>query len=154
MADSVLFYAFMVIMAAFLSEIGIFDAIREALIKNIKDIRNPGVLNLVTGVVIGAITLVTMDGLPTAIISKDIFWDLWKDNGYHPAGIMKYSQLWGNGIGQLLPWGFCANYFSGVMGVAKEAWIPLCFFAYIIPFLALALGFFGIGIEKLKDNQA
>lgn len=153
MADSVLFYSFMVIMAAFLAEIGIFDSIREALVNNIKNIKSAGVLNLVTGIVIGIITLITMDGLPTAIISKDIFWDLWRKNGFHQAGIMKYSQLWGNGMGQLLPWGFCATYFSGVLGVDKGAWIPLCFFAYIIPILGCLLGFVGVGIEKLSEEE-
>ena len=153
LADSILFYSFMVIMAAFLSELGIFDAIREALVNNIKNIKNAGVLNLVTGLSIGVITLVTMDGLPTAIISKDIFWDLWRKNGYHQAGIMKFPQLWGNGLGQLIPWGFCANYFSDVIGVAKEAWIPLCFSAYMIPVLACLLGFVGIGIQKLPEEE-
>ncbi len=153
MADSVLFYAFMVIMAAFLSEIGIFDSIREALVSRIKNIKNAGVLNLVTGIVIGLINLVTLDGLPTAIISKDIFWDLWRENGYHQAGIMKYSQLWGNGLGQIVPWGFCATYFSNMLGVPKEQWIPLCFCSVLVPILGCVLGFFGIGIEKLSEEE-
>lgn len=153
MADSVIFYSFMVVMAAFLSEIGIFDSIREALVARIKNISNAGVLNLITGIVIGIINLVTIDGLPTAIISKDIFWDLWVENGYHPGGIMKYSQLWGNGLGQLVPWGFCANYFSSMLGVPKEQWIPLCFTCMLIPVLGTIGGFFGIGIEKLKEED-
>lgn len=153
MGDSVLFYCFMVIMAAFLGEIGIFESIREFLISKVKNIKNAGVLNLITGVIIGIITLVTMDGLPTAIISKDIFWDLWRDNGYHQAGIMKYSQLWGNGLGQLLPWGFCANYFSGMLGVPKEQWIPFCFCSILIPVIGCLGGFFKVGIEKLSDEE-
>lgn len=66
---------------------------------------------------------------------------------------MKYSQLWGNGLGQIVPWGFCATYFSNMLGVPKEQWIPLCFCSVLVPILGCVLGFFGIGIEKLSEEE-
>ena len=154
MADTVLFYSFMIIMAAMLSELGIFEAIRIFLVSHIKNVSNRGVLNLLTGVIVGLISLVTVDGIPTSMIARDLFWDMWKDNGYDPAGIMKFAQQWGNTTGQILPWTFCAIYFSNILGVSVGRWAPLTFFVYVIPILGCFLGFFGIGIEKLPAKEA
>lgn len=154
MADTVLFYSFMIIMAAMLSELGIFEAIRIFLVGHIKNVSNRGVLNLLTGVIVGLISLVTVDGIPTSMIARDFFWDMWKDNGYDPAGIMKFAQQWGNTTGQILPWTFCAIYFSNILGVSVGRWAPLTFFVYVIPILGCFLGFFGIGIDKLPTKEA
>lgn len=152
MADAVIFYTFMIIMASCLSELGIFEAIRVFLVSHVKNIKSPGVLNLFTGVVVGLISLVAVDGIPTSMIARDLFWDMWVDAGYNPAGIMKFAQQWGNTTGQILPWTFCALYFSDILGVSLVKWVPLAFFVYLIPILGCLMGFFGVGIEKMEQN--
>ncbi len=153
MADTVLFYTFMIIMASFLSELGIFDAIRSFVVRHIRNIKNAGSLNLVTGVIIGLISLVITDSIPISMIVRDLFWDMWVDNGYNPAGIMKFAQQWGNTTGQILPWTFCAVYFSNILEVPIGQWAPFTFFVYLVPIFSCLLGFFGIGIEKIKIEE-
>lgn len=145
--EGILFTMLVVSMSTIMEEIGVFEVIKQTAFKKTDNI---GVLNFVTGAVTGLLSLVTVDGVPTAIISRSMFNGAWEDAGYDVSGIAKFPQAWCAWMGNVPPWTFPCFYFSMLTACEVSKWWPYTLFMLGVPILMMVLGFFGLGVPKKK----
>lgn len=147
MAEVLSFLLLMLVMAELLNRTGIFKAFHRTRLHNIK---NPFLLTVMTFISCQILTLVTLDGIPTGVVSKDMLSDIYIKAGYDPRKIARISVVTCNWLGNWIPWSFCANYFADVCGVSVWAVMPytLCL---ILPTLVMLIqSAIGRDNEKLE----
>lgn len=151
MGGSVLFVLLILAMGALIKQLQVFKFISELKVFGSSKF---GVLNLCALPIATLIALVTTESLPTLLITRDLFEEKYKAAGIDPCCIGHASisaTVW---VTNWLPWCFCANYFSGVLGVEVWSWLPYTFFFFAEYVFCIILAFTGITRVKLRDEWA
>lgn len=151
MADAICFLLIMFFMVSLLNQVGVFRVIQEMAFSHIK---NPGVLTLASTLSCWVLMLVTLDGMPTGVVSKDMLENVYIKSGYDPKKIARIALASANWLGNWLPWAFCANYYAGVVGVSIWDCLPYMIFLPLPSIIIVILSFLGIGNEKLPEKSA
>ncbi|MEE0200260.1 MAG: Na+/H+ antiporter NhaC family protein [Muricomes sp.] len=150
MADPICFLLIMFFMVSLLNQVGVFTVIQEMVFSNIK---NPGLLTLVSTLSCWILMLVTLDGMPTGVVSKDMLENVYIRSGYDPRKVARIACASANWLGNWLPWAFCANYYASVCGIEIWECLPYMIFLPLPSIIIVILSFFGIGNEKLLEAK-
>ena len=149
MADGMFFLFCALACVGTLDVIGVFDVIQKLIFR---DIKNPGVLNLVSMLAILLFGVVTADPYPPVIISRDLLKEPFEKAGYDSkkAGIISLCGCLLTTM--FLPWSFCAYYSGNVYGVTIGQFIPYAILFPLMPIIVVVLSFLGIGNKKLENT--
>ncbi|MEE0200264.1 MAG: Na+/H+ antiporter NhaC family protein [Muricomes sp.] len=141
------FVLLMLLMAELLNQTGVFRALQKT---RFGEVKNPFLLTVVTFLSCELLTLVTLDGIPTGVVSKDMLSNIYIKAGYDPKKIARVSIVTCNWLGNWIPWSFCANYFAGVCGVSVWAVMPYTLCLALPTIVMLIQSALGIGNERLR----
>ncbi|MBM7586026.1 NhaC family Na+:H+ antiporter [Bacillus pakistanensis] len=118
-----------------------------------KKVRRTG--SLVLSTVVSGITmaLVTGNSYLSIIIPGEIFKDAYKKKRLHAKNLSRTLEDSGTVVVPLIPWSSAGVYMAGTLGVSVLSYAPWAILCYLGFFFAIILGYTGIGIEKLKEND-
>lgn len=137
--------------AGIITKSGALDVIMDTLLKIVKRTGD-----LILSTVLSCITmaLVTGNSYLSIIVPGELFKDTYKDKKLHAKNLSRTLEDSGTVVVPLIPWSSAGVYMAGVLGVSTLSYAPwaiLCYTGFII---AIILGYTGIGIEKLKVEDA
>jgi NhaC family Na+:H+ antiporter len=87
------------------------------------------------------------------VVPGQMFRDTYAKRGLSPQNLSRTLEDAGTVTSVLVPWNTCGAAQSSVLGVSTFIYAPFCFFNWISPLMTIVIGFAGIGIAKLKNQD-
>ncbi|HLR37460.1 MAG TPA: Na+/H+ antiporter NhaC family protein, partial [Chitinophagaceae bacterium] len=110
---------------------------------------------LIASTVISCITmaLVTGNSYLSIIVPGEIFKDTYKAKKLQARNLSRTLEDSGTVVVPLVPWSSAGVYMAGTLGVSTISYAPWAILCYVGFIFAIILGYTGIGIAKMKDND-
>ena len=87
------------------------------------------------------------------VVPGRMFGEAFQERGLAPENLSRTLEDAGTVTSVLIPWNTCGAAQSGVLGVETLLYAPYCFFNWISPLMTILIGYLGIGVTKLKNND-
>ncbi len=87
------------------------------------------------------------------VVPGQMFRETYQERGLAPENLSRTLEDAGTVTSVLVPWNTCGAAQSSVLGVSTFVYAPFCFFNLISPLMSIAIGYFGIGIARLKPEN-
>lgn len=136
--------------AGIITKAGALEVIMDGLLKFV---RNTGDLILSTVVSCMTMALVTGNSYLSIIIPGELFKDTYKKKNLHAKNLSRTLEDSGTVVVPLIPWSSAAVYMAGVLGVSTLSYAPWAILCYTGFIFAIILGYTGIGIEKITEEE-
>ncbi len=133
-----------------MEEIGALNKIVKVMLKFV---HNTGSLIASTVFTSFGLNIVTSDQYISIVLPGRMFKSEYKRRGLAPQNLSRTLEDSGTITSPLIPWNTCGAYMAGTLGVATLSYLPFTFFNIINPMIAIILGFTGISIKKLSDEE-
>jgi len=88
------------------------------------------------------------------VVPGQMFRETFEERELAPENLSRTLEDSGTVTSVLVPWNTCGAAQSGVLGIDVLLYAPYCFFNWISPLMTIAVGFLGIGVAKLKSDDA
>ncbi len=115
--------------------------------------KNTGSLVTVTLLSCFFLNLVTGDQYLAIVIPGRMYKNEYRKRGLSPKNLSRCLEDCGTLTSPLIPWNSCGAYMFSVLGVSPLAYLPYCFLNIINPFVSIFMGFTGITMEKLPEEE-
>jgi NhaC family Na+:H+ antiporter len=87
------------------------------------------------------------------VVPGRMFARTFRDRGLAPQNLSRTLEDSGTVTSVLIPWNTCGATQAGVLGVATVMYAPYCFFNIISPFMTILVGYLGIRIARIQNQQ-
>ncbi|WP_255415376.1 Na+/H+ antiporter NhaC family protein [Exiguobacterium sp. AM39-5BH] len=125
-----------------LRELGVFQAIVDALLERLK---SPG--SSVLSVVLSSIgvNLLAGEQYLSILLPGQAFKQGFIDRGIDPRYLSRALEDGGTVINPLIPWGVSGAFFAATLGVPVLEYAPFAFFLWLSPIFSIMLGYMKLG---------
>ncbi|MFA5571009.1 MAG: Na+/H+ antiporter NhaC [Sphaerochaetaceae bacterium] len=136
--------------AGILSKYGAMEVILASLKKKIATVGQ-----LVSSTVLATIlmSLATGSSYMAILIPGELFKDLYAEKGLAPKNLSRTLEDSGTCVVPIVPWAIAGTFMAGTLGVPTISYLPWAVLCYSSFIFAIILGFTGIGIAKLEDEE-
>lgn len=86
------------------------------------------------------------------VIPGKMYGESFEEKGLKPEVLSRTLEDGGTLTSVLVPWNTCGATQATVLGVSTWTYLPYCFFNIINPLVAIAMGYLGYKIRKLKEK--
>lgn len=132
LADSIFMMVIAMITVDILGGIGVFEVIRDSLLKNVQNARH---LTLTTAVFSSVFTVITTNSWTSCAVTTEAMRDSYHKAGYVSDSISAVTAACTYMVEQFLPWAFLAIYSASVYGVTVGDYVP---WAVFFPFVTIS----------------
>ncbi|WP_445002187.1 Na+/H+ antiporter NhaC [Exiguobacterium alkaliphilum] len=128
-----------------LRELGVFQAIVDALLRRLK---SPG--SSVLSVVLSSIgvNLLAGEQYLSILLPGQAFKQGFVDRGIDPRYLSRALEDGGTVINPLIPWGVSGAFFAATLGVPVLEYAPFAFFLWLSPIFSVILGYVKLGKQR------
>ncbi|TCI50696.1 Na+/H+ antiporter NhaC [Exiguobacterium sp. SH1S21] len=128
-----------------LRELGVFQAIVDALLERLK---SPG--SSVLSVVLSSIgvNLLAGEQYLSILLPGQAFKQGFIDRGIDPRYLSRALEDGGTVINPLIPWGVSGAFFAATLGVPVLEYAPFAFFLWLSPIFSIVLGYVKLGKQR------
>ncbi|WP_214715021.1 Na+/H+ antiporter NhaC [Exiguobacterium sp. s151] len=128
-----------------LRELGVFQAIVDALLERLK---SPG--SSVLSVVLSSIgvNLLAGEQYLSILLPGQAFKQGFIDRGIDPRYLSRSLEDGGTVINPLIPWGVSGAFFAATLGVPVLEYAPFAFFLWLSPIFSIILGYVKLGKQR------
>lgn len=128
-----------------LRELGVFQAIVDALLERLK---SPG--SSVLSVVLSSIgvNLLAGEQYLSILLPGQAFKQGFIDRGIDPRYLSRALEDGGTVINPLIPWGVSGAFFAATLGVPVLEYAPFAFFLWLSPIFSIILGYVKLGKQR------
>lgn len=131
LADSIFMMVIAMITIDILGLIGVFDVIRDSLLKNIQNARH---LTITTALFSSVFTVITTNSWTSCAVTTEAMKESYHKAGYVSDSISAVTAACTYMVEQFLPWAFLAIYSASVYGVTVTDYVP---WAVFFPFVTV-----------------
>ncbi|MCT1902995.1 Na+/H+ antiporter NhaC [Oceanobacillus sojae] len=139
------------IFAGIMTKSGSLEVIIQALMKVVK---RTGDLILTTVLSCITMALVTGNSYLSIIVPGETFKDTYKKNNLQAKNLSRTLEDSGTVVVPLVPWSSAGVFMAGTLGVSTLSYAPWAILCYIGFIFAIILGYTGIGIAKITDEDS
>ncbi|MYL47282.1 Na+/H+ antiporter NhaC [Virgibacillus halodenitrificans] len=138
------------IFAGIITKAGALEVIIEALLKIVKRTGD-----LILSTVLSCITmaLVTGNSYLSIIVPGEIYKDTYQKKNLHAKNLSRTLEDSGTVVVPLIPWSSAGVYMAGTLGVSTLSYAPWAILCYVGFIIAIILGYTGIGIERISEEE-
>lgn len=149
--STIVFVLCLLYLVGTIGQIGVFDSIKKYLFNDTKSV---SMLNFKTFICCTIGSTITLDGIPSILLTKEMLDDAWIKKGYSPKQVAIMTMATANWAGLTLPWSSQTVYFSDLCGVSPFSWMFLAFEYYIHVIVLVLQGFIAPkSLLKLSDVE-
>jgi len=87
------------------------------------------------------------------VLPARMFVDSYKKFKLHPKNLSRCIEDGGTVTAPLVPWNTNAVYMAGVLGISTGEYFAFAFFCFLSPVISIILGFTGLTMTKLSNNE-
>ena len=135
---------------AVLEHAGMLQRIIQGVIRSAKS--TGALITAVLGTSIGT-NIVTGDQYIAIVLPGRMFRAEFRRRGLKARNLSRAIEDAGTLTSPLIPWNTCGAYMATTLGVATLAYLPWCFLNLVNPFIAALLGFRGISVERMTEDD-
>ncbi|WP_227995133.1 Na+/H+ antiporter NhaC [Oceanobacillus sp. CFH 90083] len=139
------------IFAGIIAKSGSLEVIIQTLMKVVK---RTGDLILTTVLSCITMALVTGNSYLSIIVPGEIFKDTYKKKKLQAKNLSRTLEDSGTVVVPLIPWSSAGVFMAGTLGVSTLSYAPWAILCYTGFIFAIILGYTGIGIAKIPDDEA
>jgi len=150
MTDVILIAFSAFVFAGILTVSGSLDVIINALMKVVK---RTGDLILATVLSCITMALVTGNSYLSIIVPGEIYKDTYQKNKLKAKNLSRTLEDSGTVVVPLIPWSSAGVFMAGTLGVSTLSYAPWAILCYIGFIFAIILGYTGLGIAKMTDDE-
>lgn len=150
MTDVILIAFSAFVFAGILTVSGSLDVIINALMKVVK---RTGDLILATVLSCITMALVTGNSYLSIIVPGEIYKDTYQKNKLKAKNLSRTLEDSGTVVVPLIPWSSAGVFMAGTLGVPTLSYAPWAILCYIGFIFAIILGYTGLGIAKMTDDE-
>lgn len=129
---------------------GMLNVIAEKILQRAK---STGDLILATIISCYGVVLISGDQYLSIVIPGRMFKDAYKERNLHPKNLSRCLEDAGTLASPLIPWSSCGAFMMMTLGLSPWTYVPFCFLNYLNPIISIILGYTGLTIEKLADDN-
>lgn len=150
MTDVILIAFSAFVFAGILTVSGALDVIIKNLMKIVK---RTGDLVLATVLSCITMALVTGNSYLSIIVPGEIYKDTYQENKLKAKNLSRTLEDSGTVVVPLVPWSSAGVFMAGTLGVPTLSYLPWAILCYIGFIFAIILGYTGIGIARVKEEE-
>lgn len=128
-----------------LRELGVFQAIVDALLRRLKSLGS-SVLSVVLSSI--GVNLLAGEQYLSILLPGQAFKQGFVDRGIDPRYLSRALEDGGTVINPLIPWGVSGAFFAATLGVPVLEYAPFAFFLWLSPIFSVILGYVKLGKQR------